>query len=306
MIEWDGRELWKYEYGKVVSGIPAGHFDKDGDMRAYIKRQEKHDSWKTAITGLLKDFDPDRFEPLYYCQKCRRIEDGSHRFHIAKLKDMKTLSVRIGEECFKRIRPVTKYAIFEYVMKQTKGIGIKDYKWLAACSKDKWPHLSGIDFKDKTYLDVGCNVGYSCIEANKRGSGLAVGIDIRHEVIEVARSVQNRLNISFDCVKFATINWQESEFIPFHIVSCMGLVHYFPVDTYHSALAKLARTCRETLILELRIVNSGADKLIDKAGQTLPTSRWLTRTLGKWGFKIKKRVVRGLNRELWIAERGET
>lgn len=63
---------------------------------------------------------------------------------------------------------------------------------------DGWESL-----RDKAVLDFGCGFGGGCIELAKQGARQVFGVDIRPEVLEVARRAANEAGVSRIC-KFAT------------------------------------------------------------------------------------------------------
>ena len=306
MEKWDGRELWLYPAGSVVTGIRTAHFDSDRDMAAYLDRQERRPAWREELADILQEFDAEALEPLYYCLACRRVEDGAHRYAAARMKGCPTLSARIGAGCFKHTRAHTPIAPFLRAMKATPGIGTKDRLWLRACSGDKWPRLGGVDFAGKTYLDVGCNVGFSVVEAAARGASGCLGLDVRGDVLAVANAVRDEMGLDPERVAFQRGDWLAvnvlEHALEFDIVSCMGLLHYWTSLDYQVALEMLATAAKETLILELRV--GAGEGLRERGGQTIATAAWLTDRLADLGFRDAARDIREPGRrELWIARR---
>ena len=179
-----------------------------------------------------------------------------------------------------------------------------DKKWLHALVADKWKYIESIDFTNKSYLDVGCHVGYSCFRAWAASADHFLGIDVRADVLKVAEEIKKELNIA-DGFIFLNKDWAkhpENE-LAFDIVSMLGLIHYFPKKIYKKVLKSLCDIKEESLILELRIIPSNHSFVQTIQRQTLPSTKWLSNALKQYGFKHFKRHVRESRRELWIAKR---
>ena len=65
-----------------------------------------------------------------------------------------------------------------------------DGKRKTACRIDKMK-LSEIEFKDKTVLDIGCNLGMFSQYAQKRGASKVYGVDISEDIIKCAKEYAN-------------------------------------------------------------------------------------------------------------------
>ena len=58
------------------------------------------------------------------------------------------------------------------------------------------------DFTGKTILDIGCNLGRICIDANERGAARAVGIDFRKDVMEAMNAHCRKAGINVELHAF--------------------------------------------------------------------------------------------------------
>lgn len=318
-------ELWEYDVGEIISHVPVGYFKNDKDAMEYRRKNINKPWWKKRIDYLTKNFESKKFKPIYYCKKCRRMEDGARRLHYAELNNFDFISVKIGDDCYKRYkkkeessemikdRQTEKYwdipsgkELLDIILSKMKEFPTShrlDKKWLLANVNDKWKYIDQIDFEGKSYLDVGCHVGYSCFRAWQKGADHILGIDIRADVLRVAEEVGKELNAKQAI--FINKDWSkypETE-LAFDIVSMLGLIHYFPKKIYKKVLKSLCDICKETLILELRIIPNSKPFLIETQRQTLPSTKWLSNALKQYGFNKIKRYVRETRRELWIAER---
>lgn len=330
-------DLWTYDVGTIIYKVPVAYFKKDKDAMAYRRKNINKPWWKARMKQLANEFDPKKFKPIYYCKNCKRMEDGARRLNYSELHNMEFISVRIGDECYKRYRkrkpevvgiavtpeacdkvnemnkPVSCDPLIDIILSKMKEFPTShrlDKKWLLANVNDKWKYIEHVDFKDKKHSDIGCHVGYSCFRAWQKGAKESCGLDIREDVLKVAEEVKKELNISDDEGTFHKVSFldvYDSHFlkcvINSDIVSMLGLIHYFPKKIYKKVLKSLCDITKETLILELRIIDRNKPFVQEIQRQTLPSSKWLSNALKQYGFKVERRVKREFRRELWIAKR---
>lgn len=190
---------------------------------------------------------------------------------------------------------------------------LKMLKW-AEVKRSLISDLDLVNFENKTVLDVGCSVGYICSWASKVAKYI-MGVDIREDILKVAKHVKKDLGKDRCGLDFSFQNW--GEFEPpvsykgkFDIVMCTALLHYFHREEYGDVIAKLAYVCNETLVLEMKVGqdNDKNPRILQgiKAGTTVPTLRWLKRTLLRCGFIGIHRIhdsawpEGGKGRELWV------
>jgi len=310
-----GKELWEIKANTIVKNVPVSLFDNCKEINDYIERVGRGKRWKADIQRIIDNFDPIKFGELFYCRKCKRLEDATHRIIVARKMGIKTVDVRVGGSCYIRyvksgrlIRRDSSFLdTFQKMREKIPTAHKLDGSWLKVCAGGKWPLFSPIvDFRRKSYLDVGCNVGYSCIRAWGRMAWEVMGIDRRRDVLSVARAMKEKLGIKKEMV-FLQKDWEKTDLKgrKFDIVSCMGTPHYFLIDDYEEMFKKLMDACNETLILELRLRADRNDIALTKSGiQTLPTAGWLCDQLDKAGFGVTCRFVwKPRVRELWVAEK---
>lgn len=174
-----------------------------------------------------------------------------------------------------------------------------------------------VDFRNKNVLDVGCSVGYICIWASKVAKHV-VGVDVKEDVLKVAKYVKRDLETERCGLEFSIQNWEKfepptSHERKFDIVVCTALLHYFRREEYGEVLAKLAYVCNDKLILEMKVKEDIDDKprIFEAAmgGSTIPTFKWLKRALLRCGFRLVNRIYGkawpegGKGRELWVLEK---
>jgi len=245
------------------------------------------------------------FLPVYYCKKCRQLEDGAHRIRALRERGEKSCDVAIHNKCIHKNSGYL--GILEAAFMKFKNRGMKfkplDFAWIRAC-RDKWRIISKhVNFKGKTVLDVGCQSGYSPLEAVRRGARKVIGIENRQSIIDVGRFAISQLNLQAR-ITLKLEDWALAPCEKHDIVICMGLLHYFPINEYERLFNKLLDSTRETLIIEMRLFLGDRIDIIEHGTQTIPSEGWLDAHANTHGFSIKTRAVRKLGkRELWILVR---
>jgi len=290
--------------------LPGERFYLEFDDPLFRKVWAKGEMWeRKGNTKFLKKIerfsrvDVDAFGPIYYCMKCERLEDGCHRSWVRRAKGLKGVDVVAGRTCWKNIEGLIGTIV-------DCGLSRKDHAWVRACEAKKWNHLKEIDFQGKTYLDVGSQVGFSCFMAWNYGASSVDGVEIRKEVYNVAQKVKGVLEANE--ITFHRGDWLEvkSHFGQYDIVSCMGLMHYFPVGVYGPVLDDLCAKAKEKLILDLRTWDKEAVAYHIVGTQTLIGRDYLENSLNDNGFQVVKKIDNSFlgmaaagGRELWIMER---
>lgn len=299
-------DICEYGAGDIVTGVPVRYFDDDVDAMDYRKKHRRTKFWRENVANIAANWDPDKLTPLYYCLQCCRLEDGAHRLFVADKLEIEKMDVRIGDVCYKQYRKTSDAAIMKIclgVMDEIPTTHKLDRRWLIANATDKWNYLSGIDFKDKSFLDIGCHVGFSCFEAWRRGAASVLGMDIREDVLAVAEEAKRVIGIG-DPVQFINQSWTPNTHVNADVVMMSGLIHYFSKKDYTRVLKRACEACSDTLILELRIIPYHVPELRTMGKQTIPTTAWLSGRLVPAGFECE-RFVRGKHRELWVCNRVE-
>lgn len=309
-VLWDGKtDLWEYDSGTILNNIPRDH-SVFYPIWQYLAEKNRWlwPCWWRRTDRILDSFDELKFAPIYFCKMHRKVEDGTHRFIVAEILDIKYLSLLVGKLCFSMYG---EKKILAFLHQTIDSIGSakksRDHSWLSACHEKKWPLFANdIDFAGRSVLDVGCNVGYTCYQAWKMDAAHILGIDIRTDVLHVAEALKSYVGATN--IEFREADWRYHESDEYDVVFCMGLLHYFGVDVYKHLLAKLCAACKETLILELRILDSDRPFLSTRS-QTVPTIAWLTAALREMGFESVERYAldKGgrifAERGLWVSKR---
>lgn len=103
------------------------------------------------------------------------------------------------------------------------------------------PSLAG-----KSVLDVGCALGYFAFEAEKRGAARVVGVDVRESRLTIANGLRDLLGsrVEFRNKDVCGEPFDET----FDVVLFLNVIHHLREP--FSALRRLARVARETLVVE--------------------------------------------------------
>jgi len=289
---------WDFPDGTLVKDVPIYSPDF-GNTWKYAERLlgRKSRSFLEKVDRTAQHFDSSLFHPLYYCKMCRQLEDGTHRLVVAERLGLNVVDVEVGRVCWKNVyadQSLRQSNYVQFLQKYLKDGDSNYSKWLIACEDKKWNHISGVlSFRGKKVLDVGCNVGYSCLQAWSRGALFILGIDRDKAALSIA--MQSMENLCFNRRRqFLHSDWLNAPVEAtygkgfFDVVSCLGMMHYFPEGEYALALSKLCDMGNDHLILELRFFSHGEPDLRVAGKQVLPTRAWLDRELEQNGWRVWK------------------
>jgi len=293
----------KVRSGTIVRGVPISH-----QIFFTAINRPRTDKWISR-----RDEITD-FPPVYFCKKCRQIEDGAHR--IARLYSLKekfpslterVCDVRVMARCYKSMNSgyqgYLEAALHIFKSLKPDEYLPLDHAWIGAC-RDKWALFGPqIALEGKRLLDIGTQTGYTPLEAVRRGAKYALGIEQREPVLRAAGFVRDHLGL--DNVEFMEADWDDCPQLQFDIVTALGILHYFPADKYERLFRKMLYSASETVVIEMRLRPDREDVELTTSGvQTLPTAGWFKAQFRDARFKVKQRFVRKPGvRELWIAER---
>lgn len=68
------------------------------------------------------------------------------------------------------------------------------------------------DFRGKRLLDLGCGYGWHCMYAMEHGASSAVGIDISHKMLAIAKEKTKFSNVEYLCVPMEDMDFQSGSF----------------------------------------------------------------------------------------------
>ncbi len=111
------------------------------------------------------------------------------------------------------------------------------------------PLFSGIDFKGKTFIDVGCNSGQYCLMAKQRGAHRVMGIDVNEKRLTQAKTLAE--NESLDIQYEVRSVFDTDSLGRFDILFCIAVVTEIQ-DTF-GAIEKLKNMIGKYALIELDI-----------------------------------------------------
>ena len=296
----EGMDFSQYPAGTEIRQVPVNH-EMFNAVKAYLKPRKLKKAFTDKYMEITRNWNAEKFHPLYYCQNCHRIEDGANRFHAWTSDYFKGqfLNIKLAEICYKKITDsgFNVYCMFSNALKNA-GINGKDPAWLYANEHSKWNYLNELDFKGKTVLDVGTQCGYTLFKAVQRGASEAIGVEIRPEMTELIHSLiakfDLREKIDVYCHDFRI-------FTPpgkFNFVFCMGLLHYFSLEEYEPMFDKLVSFTNDYLIIELRTCMGKG--FFTRKGQTFASFEWLHKKAEANNLEVVKSITRDHERTIWI------
>jgi len=311
LMEWNKDiELLNLPAGSIVINIPLDNnlFDS---IRSYIARIGQSPNWKKRE---FEKFDLAKYKPLYFCQRCNQIEDGSHRYSSAVKNGVETLDIQIFPYCYRLSR---RYGhelnlaemVNKAIVKHSPPGTSRETKWVNACEDQKWSVISKwINFRGKRHLDVGCQAGYSSFRAWFLGAKDSEGWDRREGILGIAKDVGRIIEpeqIRFKQVDWVTYKINNDDYNDsWDIVTCLGMLHYMPIDYFKNLVEKLCFICREYLVLELRMTTNPILELQPRGQEVLISQIFLAKILNYSGFEIVTQVNRpDGSRGLWIMKR---
>lgn len=109
------------------------------------------------------------------------------------------------------------------------------------------------DMTGKSLLDIGCNEGYFCFQAKKRGASRVLGVDMNPQLIEKARK-------RTPDAEFANLSWWDIDNEKFDYVLFLSAIHY--EKDQRALLNKLVNnlTPGGVLILECGVIPKHGEK----------------------------------------------
>lgn len=106
------------------------------------------------------------------------------------------------------------------------------------------------DLTGKSVLDIGCNAGYICFEAVRRGASRVVGIDLKQEYIDQARFCADVLGADVDFHVMSIYDLRQLD-ETFDLVFCVGIL-YHCADIL-KAVESVSAVAADRLIVETAI-----------------------------------------------------
>jgi tRNA (mo5U34)-methyltransferase len=108
------------------------------------------------------------------------------------------------------------------------------------------------DLAGKTVLDVGCNGGFYCVEAKRRGARRVLGVDGQRQHVRQALFVRKVLGLDLEFRRFSVYDLEPATVGRFNVTLALGLVYH--LKHLVLALERLYEVTNELLIVETAIV----------------------------------------------------
>lgn len=108
------------------------------------------------------------------------------------------------------------------------------------------------DLSNKSVLDVGCNGGFYCVEAKRRGAGRVLGVDGQRQHVRQALFVRKVLGLELEFRRFSVYDLNPETVGRFDITLALGLVYHLKHLVF--ALERLYDVTNELLIIESAII----------------------------------------------------
>ena len=112
------------------------------------------------------------------------------------------------------------------------------------------PHLPA-DLSGKSLLDVGCNAGFYCVEAKRRGAARVLGVDSQRHLVRQARFVRRALGLDIEVEKMSVYDLDPRATGQFDVTLALGLVYH--LKHLILGLERLFHVTRELLIIETAV-----------------------------------------------------
>lgn len=108
------------------------------------------------------------------------------------------------------------------------------------------------DLRGKSVLDVGCNGGFYCVEAKRRGAERVLGVDGQRHHVRQALFVRQVLGLDLEFRRFSVYDLTSKLVGQFDITLALGLVYH--LKHLVLALERLFEVTRDLMIVESAIV----------------------------------------------------
>jgi tRNA (mo5U34)-methyltransferase len=110
------------------------------------------------------------------------------------------------------------------------------------------------DLAGESVLDVGCNGGFYCVEAKRRGAHRVLGVDGQRQHVRQALFIRKVLGLDLEFRRFSVYDLDPARVGVFDITLALGLVYH--LKHLVLALERLYDVTRELLVVETAIIPS--------------------------------------------------
>jgi len=101
--------------------------------------------------------------------------------------------------------------------------------------------------KNKTILDIGCNIGYYSIKSALEGAKFVTGVDNHNIFINYAKLIKNDLNLSN--VKFLCDTIENFKELKYDYVLCLNILHHF--NNIDNVIQKIINMANELIVFQV-------------------------------------------------------
>lgn len=114
------------------------------------------------------------------------------------------------------------------------------------------PHMKG-----RTYLEIGCNLGATCIEMYRRGAKRVVGVDINEEYVELAKKAATLIDADIAYYRFDVDKEDIVERLgTFDVIGMFSVIHLSPpihpqIFDPHGVLENVYKATNSLFITEI-------------------------------------------------------
>ena len=113
------------------------------------------------------------------------------------------------------------------------------------------PHIPE-DLSGKSLLDVGCNAGFYCVEAKRRGAARVLGVDSQRHLVRQARFVRRALGLDIEYEQMSVYDLDPRATGQFDVTLALGLVYH--LKHLVLGLERLFHVTRELLVVESAVL----------------------------------------------------
>lgn len=121
--------------------------------------------------------------------------------------------------------------------------------------RESWEVISQClpnDLTGKSLLDVGCNGGFYCVEAKRRGAERVLGVDGQRQHVRQALFVRQMLGLELEFRRLSVYDLDPTAIGRFDITLALGLVYHLKHLVF--ALERLFAVTNEMLIVETAVI----------------------------------------------------
>ena len=113
--------------------------------------------------------------------------------------------------------------------------------------KDTADFIFPKSLKRKSVLDIGCNYGYFCHEAKKRGANEVVGLEVNKKTAKIAKKISSLIGDGVEIINGDIKNLDFKK--RFDIILLLNVIHHL-INPFE-IMEKISKICNDVVIVEL-------------------------------------------------------